>query len=81
MKNKKTYWMPAPHHQCAHYIQYHQVPCKHGYTIEKHTIFSKMFNSGTDREKFIREQSKVIRQCATDEEYIQLYTVIQTLTA
>lgn len=42
--------------------------------------FSRSFNSGAEREQFIREQNIIIRKCQTDEEYYHLYKNILILS-
>lgn len=69
----KTFWKPRKGRYRWFYAEYHPVN-------DHDRWINKQFESGAEREVFIREQSELIRRCSTDEEYMNLYNSILTLT-
>lgn len=73
MPKGKTFWKPRSGrwgYFCAEY-----------YPINQHDVWlNKKFSTGPEREAFIREQNQLVRKCKSDQEYLEIYYSVLTLT-
>lgn len=68
---KKTYWKPLKGNWKRFYAQYRS----------NEEVFNRTFQTGLEREEFIREQNQLVRKYGSDEAYIALYKAVLTLVA